>query len=152
MFELNRQRLLEQLEGVSDAMLDYTPNAQQVETIGTLLDHIAAIDWSWVFEDIDGLEMDYPTWKYAFALRSWSEIEQRTGMGLQFYLDRIADERQKIMNRLRQFSDHDLLHEFSTDDGATTFTLEWLLFHLINHEAVHIGQISLLKRLSQLGQ
>ena len=77
MMEKVRERLLKRVKGLSIKRLDFTPNEDRVESIGTLLLHIAAIEWSWIFEDIYGEEMDYEEWKHAFALRE--EIPQLKG-------------------------------------------------------------------------
>ncbi len=59
MLEKVRERLLKRVKGLRIKDLDYTPDEKNVESIGTLLLHIAAIEWSWIFEDMDGQEMDY---------------------------------------------------------------------------------------------
>ena len=50
------------------------------------------------------------------------------------------------MQDLSQFSDSDLTNEFLVD-GNKMVSLEFILYHLVNHESIHIGQINLLKRL-----
>ncbi len=147
MFDNNRERLLYKLKDVTDEILDFTPDEKTVETIGTLLYHIAAVEHDWIFYDIDKQEIDEERWKYAFATRS-DDIDQLKGKGLQFYLDALQEVRDKIFNRFKKFSDNDLKR--SIESEGKTFTIEWILFHLLNHEAVHIGQISLLKRLYRL--
>lgn len=146
MMEENRKRILKLLQSVTEEMIDYTPSTQEIESIGTLLDHIAAVEWSWIFEDIDKLEMDYEEWKYAFALREQSEVNQQVGKGRKFYIEKITKTREQVIQRLEQMNDHDLTQVIDTGENKK-FTVEWILFHLINHEALHLGQISLLKRL-----
>ena len=148
MFTHNRSRIFEMLENVTDEMLDFTPNPKTIESIGSLLYHIAGVEWSWIFEDLDGKEMDYEEWKYAFALRDYHDISQISGKNKQFYLDLIETTRNEIIVRLNEYTDTDLTREFTLSDNENIiFTLEYLLFHLINHEALHLGQIALLKRL-----
>lgn len=53
-----RKRLMELLEKVPDNIIDKSPDDEKIETVATLLDHIAAVEWSWIFEDIDGKSMD----------------------------------------------------------------------------------------------
>ena len=95
-----RKRLLDTLSKMPDHIIDKTPNEDTVESIATLLDHIAAIEWSWIFEDIDGKKMDEEEWKYAFATRSWSNVKQRKGKSLKYYIDRLAKVRSEVMERL----------------------------------------------------
>lgn len=145
MMEKTRNRLLRVIEELPDETIDFTPDVENVETIGTLLLHIAGVEWSWIFEDIDGEEMDYERWKYAFPLRE--NLTQLTGNGKQFYIDRLHEVRKEIRQRLREMDDSSL-HQL-VDIGHAEVTVEWILFHLMEHEAMHIGQISILNRLSR---
>ncbi len=147
MFENNRERLFHQLKDVTDQMLDYTPNDKTVETIGTLLLHIAATEKDWISVVIDNQEPDNGIWKYAIATR-FDDLKQLKEKGLQFYLDKLNETREKTVNRFRRFTDEELKEVVTyTSD---TFTIEWILFHLINHEAMHLGQISLLNKVHKL--
>ncbi|MHA2042935.1 MAG: DinB family protein, partial [Candidatus Thorarchaeota archaeon] len=133
-------------EDLPDDVLDYSPDLKRIETIGTLLLHIAAVEWSWIFEDIDGEEMDYEKWKHAFALRE-ENLPQLTKQGLQFYIDRLIEVRSEVFVRLRNLDDSNL-HTL-VEVGNAEVSIEWILFHLLEHEAMHIGQISILKRLAK---
>ncbi|MFW9966390.1 MAG: DinB family protein [Candidatus Thorarchaeota archaeon] len=143
-----RGRLLRVVEDLTDREIDYSPDMKNIETIGTLLLHIAAVEWSWIFEDIDGEEMDYEKWKHAFALRE--DIPQLTKQGLQFYIDRLLGVRSDVFARLRNLDDSKL-HKL-VDVGSAEVSIEWILFHLLEHEALHIGQISLLSRLAKTSE
>jgi len=143
MLERVRERLLKRVENLSINELDYTPDESNIETIGTLLLHIAAVEWSWIFEDIGGQEMDYEEWKHAFALRE--KIPQLKGKKLAFYLKKLEEVREKVRERLSIMDDSELDHLI--DVGEAAVSIEWILFHIIEHEVMHIGQISLLKRL-----
>ncbi|MFQ5831196.1 MAG: DinB family protein [Candidatus Thorarchaeota archaeon] len=145
MMERVRERLLKRVEGLSNKELDYTPHEESVETIGTLLLHIAAVEWSWIFEDMGRQEMDYEKWKHAFALREG--IPQLKGKKLRYYLDRLNSVREDVLNRLIDVSDSELDH--LVDIGEAAVSIEWILFHLIEHEAMHVGQISVLRRLQE---
>ncbi len=145
MMEKVRGRLLKQIDDISSDEIDYSPDDESVETIGTLMLHIAAVEWSWIFEDIDGREMDHEEWKHAFALRE--EIPQLKGQKLQFYLDKLESVRNEVFKRLSEFNDSELHRR--VDIGKAMVSIEWILFHLIEHEAMHIGQISILKRLQK---
>ncbi|MFX0108874.1 MAG: DinB family protein [Candidatus Hodarchaeota archaeon] len=143
LMEKTRERLLKRVEGLSVKDLDYSPHDESIETIGTLLLHIAAVEWSWIFEDMGGQEMDYEKWKHAFALREG--IPQLRGKNLKFYLDKLEEVRERVFSRLMAVSDDELDH--LVDIGQAVVSIEWILFHLIEHEAMHVGQISVLRRL-----
>lgn len=143
MMEKARERLLNRIESLSDVDIDYSPHGRSIETIGTLLFHIAAVEWSWIFEDIGGEEMDYEKWKQAFPLRE--DIDQLTGQRVEFYFDRLNEVRQEVLEWLKGIDDEEL--DRLIDLGHAEVSIEWVLFHLIEHEAMHIGQISVLSRM-----
>jgi uncharacterized damage-inducible protein DinB len=145
MLEKVREKLLKKIEGLTMEELDYTPDETTVESIGTLLLHIAGVEWGWIFGDIDGQEVEYERWKQAFALSL--DIPQINRMELNYYMDILKDTRESIMSRLGKMKDSDLDTIISSEDRLVT--IEWILFHLIEHEAMHLGQISVLKRLSK---
>ncbi|MFX1566066.1 MAG: DinB family protein [Promethearchaeota archaeon] len=140
-----RQRLLKKLEPLGDEEIDYTPDDQKIETIGTLLLHIAGVEWSWIFGDIDGKEVEYEKWKHAFALAPDMNIPQLRGQRKDFYLKRLSEVRKEVYQRLKQFQDDDL-DKLVTSEGKK-HSIEWILFHLVEHEAIHVGQVSVLSRL-----
>ena len=95
-----RESLLRELKDVSQEALDYTPNMKKIETIGTLLLHIAGVEWSWIFEDIHKMDMDFEEWKYSFALRQNLDPPQLTGKSLGFYLDKLNEVRKSVIESL----------------------------------------------------
>ncbi len=140
-----RKRLLRKLDSLSDEEIDYTPDERRIETIGTLLLHIAAVEWGWIFGDIDGKETDFEKWKHAFALVPNVNLPQLKGQGKEFYLNRLSDVREEVHQRLKRLHDDDL-DKLVTSEGEK-FSIEWILFHLVEHEAIHVGQISVLSRM-----
>jgi uncharacterized damage-inducible protein DinB len=143
MMEKTRKNLLRRVKTLSREAIDYSPNPKEIESIGTLLLHIAAVEYSWIFEDIGKREMEYEKWKYGFSLREG--IEQIEGKDIEFYLSRLNETRQDVVNFLKTMSDKDLDSIVVVDSEKVS--VEWIFFHLIEHEAMHIGQISFLTRL-----
>ena len=143
-----RQYLLKMINDVDDVMLDYTPDERTVETIGTLLLHIAGVEWSWIVADIEGKEIPYEKWKHAYALSEDVNIPQLVGKGVEFYLNRLKEVRNEVYEKLKEFTDDDLNRIVEIE--GKKFSIEWILYHVIEHEAMHLGQISLLKRLYKL--
>ncbi|MFW9944173.1 MAG: DinB family protein, partial [Candidatus Sifarchaeia archaeon] len=90
-----------------------------------------------------GKEMDYEKWKQAFPLRE--DIDQLTGQTVEFYFDRLNEVRQEVLEWLKGIDDEEL--DRLIDLGHAEVSIEWVLFHLIEHEAMHIGQISVLSRM-----
>ncbi|MFW9853447.1 MAG: DinB family protein [Candidatus Thorarchaeota archaeon] len=142
-----RQRLITIIEDLDEAAIDFTPDERRIETIGTLLFHIAAIEFSWIFEDIYGEKFEEEEWKHAFALRPSVNIPQIKGKTKDYYVKKLADVRERVLAEIPQETDLDRL---VISDSSAYFSIEWILFHLIEHEAMHIGQILFLKRLYAL--
>ena len=140
-----RQLLLKEIKDLTQGELDFTPDINKIETIGTLLFHIVDVENSWMFEAVEGQELDMETWKYAFPLRQQLSPRQQTGKPLEHYLKILNETRENVKKILMKFRDNDLNKEYSNRFGE--FTLEWVLFHNQQHESHHIGQINLLKRL-----
>jgi uncharacterized damage-inducible protein DinB len=137
--------LLQMIESLSDEEIDYTPDERKIETIGTLLPHIAGVEWGWIFGDIDGKEVEHEKWKHAFALSPDVDVPQLKGQGKEFYLNRLSEVRDEVYQRLNRMQNDDL-DKLVTSEGKK-FSIEWILYHLIEHEAIHVGQISVLSRM-----
>ncbi|MCH9032437.1 MAG: DinB family protein [candidate division Zixibacteria bacterium] len=135
---------------LNPAQLAWYPN-DKVESIGTLLLHIAAAERSWIGEDIMRKEMDEEEWKLAFPIRLG--IAQVSGEELDYYLEIMDRTRKETFDCLRALTDDDLAREIAPLDpgdaanAGKRFTIEWILYHLIEHEAHHKGQIAVMKRL-----
>ncbi|TFG11017.1 DinB family protein [Candidatus Heimdallarchaeota archaeon] len=144
----SRSYLTEIVHNIDEEALDFTPNEGTIETIGTLLIHIAGVEWSWIFEDIDGIEMDFERFKYGFALRPNVNIPQIRGKSKQFYLDELKDVREQVYKRLCKLKDEELEEMVGSEEQK--YTIEWILFHIAEHEMMHIGQVLLLRRMFKL--
>ena len=148
MMEEARKYLLILIKDIDNTVLDFTPDDRSVETIGTLLLHIAAVEWDWILADIGEKEFSYDKWKDAFALRKGVNRPQIKGKDLSFYIEILEETRKEVLDKMCELSDEDLDRIVKPDDNK--FTIEWILYHVIEHEALHIGQISLLKRLYKI--
>ncbi|OLS28062.1 MAG: hypothetical protein HeimC3_00210 [Candidatus Heimdallarchaeota archaeon LC_3] len=144
MLKETRKRLFTQLKGISQETLDYSPDINKIETIGTLLLHITVVEWSYIFEDIDKKEMSYDEWKYAFALRENLDPIQLTEKPMDFYTQKLNEVRENVLERFKIMSDSDL--DTLVESDGRQISIEWILYHLNQHESVHIGQINFLKR------
>ncbi len=143
MMQKIREKLLRRIDELGFEEMHYSPHGRRIETIGTSLLHIAAVEWSWIFEDIGDTPMDYEKWKHAFPLRE--DIDQLTGKDKDFYLQRLSEVRKEIFDWLKSIDDDTL--DRMVPLGDTDVSIEWILFHLIEHEAMHLGQISILSRM-----
>ncbi|GAB4326898.1 MAG: DinB family protein [Candidatus Zixiibacteriota bacterium] len=143
--EAVRRGTVRYVQGLCSEQLAWSPQSD-VESIGTLLLHIAAVERSWIGEDIGRRPMG-EEWMAAFPIRFG--IPQVVGQPLDYYVNKLDTIRAETRALLQSLSDEDLsrpITPLDPGDGADTFTVEWILHHLVEHEAHHRGQIALLKR------
>jgi len=146
-----RGGLLEQVVDLTPEQLAWHPNPN-TESVGTQLLHLAAIEWSWIFQDILGRpDEEYDGWEEALPIRVGAP--QISGQPLAYYTDRLARVRAKVRDALRAMTDDDLPRlvgnaprEPGEEHGGHLYTIDWILFHLVHHEAHHAGQVELLIR------
>jgi uncharacterized damage-inducible protein DinB len=143
-----RQELLSQTADLTPDQLSWYPN-DQVESIGTQLLHVAAIEWSYVLEDIFGRPgEEYDGWEEALPLRLG--LPQVRDRPLAYFTDRLDRVREDALAALRGLTDDDLsrlVPVAPTEPVTWVYTVDWALFHLVQHEAHHAGQVELLVRL-----
>ena len=149
-----RQDLLHELDGLTPAQLDWHPD-DQTESIGTLLLHLDAVEWSWIHQDIFGAgDAAYPgSWDEAMPIRVG--VPQVQGRPLADYLAQLAATRARTLAVLQGFTEADLARlvgEAEPPPGmeprSTLYTIDWIIWHIIEHEAIHVGQVELLRRLA----
>ena len=149
-----RQDLLHELDSLDVGQLDWHPD-DQTESIGTLLLHLDAIEWSWIFQDIFGAADEaYPgSWAEAMPIRMG--VPQVQGRSLASYLDRLAASRARTLEVLRDFTDADLARHVGEGEvpagmepRSTLYTIDWIIWHILEHEVIHLAQIELLRRLA----
>ena len=143
-----RRQVKKYVDGLTAEQLAWHPN-DKTESIGTVLLHIAAVECSWIGEDIMRRPMD-EEWKIAFPIRF--DIPQISGQPLEYYLKTLDVVREQTKVDLKSIEDEDLDRLFTPLDGGdpsdtAQFSLEWILYHVIDHEAHHKGQIAVMKRL-----
>ncbi len=148
-----RRHLTEELAQLSQEQLDWHPD-EETESIATLLLHIDAVEWSWIHEDILGRPSEeYPgEWSEAMPIRC--DVPQVTGRPVEWYMDKLNRTRERTLEILRGFADTDLARLVGESEPASgeekrsrLYTIDWIIWHLIEHEAAHVGQIELLRRI-----
>ncbi|MBK8137972.1 MAG: DinB family protein [Chloroflexi bacterium] len=137
-----RMRTLRWLTTLDPAVVDWSPPGEQVNTIGTLLYHIAAIELDWVFADI--LKAPWPK-----DLDRWFPVEVRdtsdrlsaiSGETVETHIERLALVRAGVLEGLREMTEAD----FNTPRVTPNYivTPAWALHHLCQHEAEHRAEMS----------
>jgi uncharacterized damage-inducible protein DinB len=140
-----RSRTLSAVAGISMNELDWACPFSR-NTIGTLLYHIADIELDWLCVEI--LEREHPA-----DMRNWFPHGTRdaagnltvvAGDGLERHEARLRYVRDMFIDALRGMS----LAEFRRVRRLKAYDVspEWVMSHLLQHEAGHRGQIAVLRQ------
>ncbi|MGM0877956.1 MAG: DinB family protein [Bacillota bacterium] len=139
-----RRTLKIELIGISQSKLDTKIDERQ--TIGSLLFHIALVEADWLYVEVLGAEWD-PEIRSLFPLESHSEDGSLThieGQSLEEHFYRLNKVREVLLSHFRSMDLTDwrkprVLEHYDV-------TPEWVVYHLIEHESHHRGQIFQLLR------
>src|SRR4051812_42216667 len=143
--EDGRRDTLRELENVTPQMVDWYPEAP-LNSIGSLLYHIALIEADWVATEI--LELtDYPPELATFF--PWPDREpgghlsRVDGQSLDEHRARLDRVRQVVLGWLRPIANEDFhrVRNLEQYDVAP----DWVIHHLLQHEAEHRAHIAWLR-------
>ncbi|MFE4426519.1 DinB family protein [Peribacillus butanolivorans] len=134
-----RRTLLTELTGISQRMLDTKMDERQ--TIGSLLYHIALVEADWLYEEVLVTEWDSEI-RSLFPLECRSEEGSLThieGQSLEEHFYRLNKVREVFLSHFRSMG----LTDWRTPRVLEQYdvTPEWVVYHLIEHESHHRGQI-----------
>jgi uncharacterized damage-inducible protein DinB len=133
------ESLLKELKGISQRVLDGKIDERQ--TIGSLLYHIALIEADWLYEEVLCTEWD-PEIRSLFPADSRSEdgsITHIEGQSLEEHVDRLNRVRAVFLSHFQTMDLVDWRKPRVLEDYDVT--PEWVVYHLIEHESHHRGQI-----------
>jgi uncharacterized damage-inducible protein DinB len=138
--EDGRVETLERLDGMDPAMVDWLPPDDQ-SSIGSVLYHVALIEADWLYSEV--LVQPYPTAVIdLFPIDHRDEqgrLSQVVGESLGEHLARLAKVRQLLLDVFEPMDLADFRRIRSLP--AYDVTPEWVLHHLIQHEAEHRSQM-----------
>jgi uncharacterized damage-inducible protein DinB len=150
-----RRNLKKQADGVGREALESRPVAEFL-TPGCLLAHIAEAEAWWVgvvlrnAGDPEKPQQLPSGWCKPFAENDDGEPIAE-GQAPEAYIALLDAVRADTRSALARLSAEDLARDFDyrgRDGKDYVFSLEWVLHHLVEHEAHHRGQFALLKRLT----
>ena len=144
MLEATRERTKEALAGLDAAVLDWRP-PYDPNSIGTILYHVATVEMDWLYVEV--LERAFP--KEVEALLPFDMRDEAglltavAGLSLDDHLLRLDTARAYLLNEFQGMT----LDDFRRPRHLEQYdvTPEWVLHHLIQHEAEHRGQIMTLR-------
>lgn len=139
-----RRRTMEELEHVSPAMVDWLPPGNE-SSIGTLLYHIADIEADWLYVEVleQTLPSDFAS-LFPYPTRDHhGRLTQVRGISLEDHLHRLATVRSLLLAVYQSMD----LADFRRARVLPHYevTPEWVLHHLMQHEAEHRSQIGALR-------
>ncbi|TMQ49633.1 MAG: DUF664 domain-containing protein [Candidatus Eisenbacteria bacterium] len=129
--------------------------APGMNTIGMLLAHIALVEVGWIgaaavgldFFKIDELPVKWADSGIPLAAGAAPPAALR-GKDLAFYDDVLSRARAFTWRALAPLADADLARQRSRirrDGTEVHYSVRWALYHVLEHEAGHYGQINLLR-------
>lgn len=143
-----RERLKHSLLDMNEALLDWQPAAGQ-NSIGTLLHHLGNIEASWLYEDV--LQTTPPAEMLVLLAQDTRDEQGQltpvAGRSLADHLRRLDTIRGYLLRAYQGMSMADYRRPRQTEDYAVT--PEWVLFHLLHHEAEHCGEAGLTRKLAE---
>lgn len=140
-----RKRTIAALSGITPAMIDWRPPGNE-SSIGTVLYHIADIEADWLYVEV--LEQSSLPPKVAALFPDPTRDDQGIltqvhGFSLEQHLDRLETVRGLLLELFQEME----LGEFRRVRPFPYYdvTPEWVLHHLLQHEAEHRSQIGWLR-------
>ncbi|OWA37967.1 damage-inducible protein DinB [Saccharibacillus sp. O16] len=136
-----RRTLLDKVAGLTQEELDRKLEGHS-STIGSLLYHIALIEVDWLYAEVLMMEPDseIEAWFPIPHRDRQGQLSQVYGEDLERHTQRLAAVRGDLLERFRMVDLEDWRHPRELPDYEVT--PEWVIYHLIEHEAHHRGQIA----------
>ena len=133
-----RRTLLEKISGISQQQLDTEVIGH---SIGSLLYHIALIEADWLYEEVLGGKWN-PNIRTLFPQEDRNDddtLSSVKGQNLDEHLHRLQCVRDELLFHFRTMD----LEDWRTSRSLIHYdvTPEWVIYHLLEHESHHRGQI-----------
>jgi DinB family protein len=148
--EDGRRDTLEELVAVTPDMVDWYPDAP-LNSIGSLLYHIALIEADWVATEMLGLDeppelaalLPWPDREADGGVGSGRHLSRVDGHSLEDHVQRLEAVRSWVLEQLMPMTNEDFhrVRSFEEYDAAP----DWALHHILQHEAEHRSHIAWLR-------
>lgn len=144
--EETRRRTRRALQGITQEEIDWQPPI--ANSIGTLLYHIAVIEMDWLFNEVREGHMAQTVWdNFPYPVRDVNgQLTVVRGLTLEQHYERLDSTRALLLDAFQVMT----LDEFRCPRRFTDYdvTPEWVLHHLMQHEAEHRGEILTVRALA----
>ncbi len=145
MLEEIKDQIEENTKDLDQAQTDYLFD-EKANSIGALIMHLAAIEAYYQVETLEkrtftAEEVEF--WGTAAGLGSKSK-EQLKGKPIKYYLDIWDQVRKKTLESLMARDDQWLASNIENIDETANNL--WVWFHVLEHQANHMGQITIVKK------
>lgn len=137
-----RNEMIDAVTNLTQEQLDWKP-ANHRNSIGCLLGHIAGCEYFWieaVANKADAAEGEFNKYENA---RTRDKLLTRLDTAFRFTMDFLES------NTIEDWDD--VTYEYVDENGKReTFTKRWLVWHVVEHQARHRGQIFMMMRMQGL--
>ena len=134
------------VDGVSQDILDWAGPEGDENSMGTLLYHIAAVEMGWLHFDILERADLYPEGDFPFEPFTGGRLTPVVGVSLNDHLARLDKSRALFLERIREIGLEAWTKLRSPEGENYSVSPAWAVFHLVEHEAGHAGQIGVMKK------
>lgn len=147
-----RRRTLRAVEGICVRVLDWSGPAEDsgggANAVGTLLYHIALIEMDWLYADLlcrpfpDRVLAEFPQ----DARTPDGRLTPMLGIALEEHVGRLQRTRAWLLHELEGMTLDDWRRPRAPEGAGYRATPEWIVYHLVEHEAGHAYQIAQVRR------
>jgi len=118
-------------------------------TIGALLSHMVAIENYFRVEFVKGRKFtkeEHEKWLPGMDMGEYLPqlINQQP---IEDYVAKLTESREMMFDSLAHITHHDLTRRIDDYDEETGCNLAWVLYHMVEDEIYHRGQISMIRKL-----
>jgi uncharacterized damage-inducible protein DinB len=147
MLENARASVIASVHGLSPDDLSHQVD-EKANPIGSLLAHIAAVEWTYVVMSLEGRQPradEWATWGNYLRLSpdTWAATK---GQSIEQHLERLHTVRAETLVRMSQTNDEWLLSPLTLVWTPEPSNHLWAWYHVIEDELNHRGQIRWLKQ------
>ena len=149
MLDDTRLRTSRMLEGIAPEVVDWQPPLANGNSIGSLLYHIAAIEMDWLYNEVTESKLPETVWNaFPYPVRDAKEhLTVVTGVSLDDHFKRLDATRKLLLDTFRTMTIEDFHRARHLE--RYDVTPEWVIHHLMQHEAEHRGEMATVRALAQ---